>query len=131
MHTERALTEGRVYHVDDSFRDIGHISVSRRGSGETLHDVVAEVRIRAIVVLGLACLIYRRTGMREVVGAGGEGPRNDDGGLDAPTIQLCRIADSERIHSGLRREVGRKIRRRASARTGASHPENQALLLLA
>src|ERR1700735_3159688 len=66
VHTEWPLTEGHVHHVDDCFRDIGHVSVSRRSSGETLHDVVAEVRVRAIVVLSLTCLVCRRTGMREV-----------------------------------------------------------------
>ena len=73
VHTEWPLTKGHVHHVDDCFRDIGNVSVSRRSSGETLHDVVAEVRVRAVVVLSLTCLVCRRTGMREVVGAGGEG----------------------------------------------------------
>jgi hypothetical protein len=32
--------------------------------------------------------------MREVVGPGGEGARNDDGGLDSPAVQLSGVADS-------------------------------------
>ena len=74
MHAKRAPTERHIYHVDDSFCDIGHISVSRRGSGKTLHDVIAEARVRATVVFSLTCLVSRQTSMREVVGAGGEGP---------------------------------------------------------
>src|ERR1700722_2396036 len=69
--------------------------------------------------------------MREVVGAGGESAGNDNGGLDSPAIQLCGIADSKRIHSGLSGKVGRKVRWRPPARAGASDPEDQSFLLVA
>ena len=106
MHTEWTLTERHVDHVDDRFGDIGPIDIGGGGSGETLHNVVAEVCVRAVVVLGLTCLVCRRACVGEVVGAGGEGAGNDDGGLDAPAIEFCSVADSERIHSCLRRKVG-------------------------
>ena len=92
VHSERTLTEGQIHHPDDSFGGIG-----RRGSSEPLHDVVTKMRVRAVVVLGLTRLVCWCTGMGEVIRAGGEGSGNDDRGLDAPAIQLCGIADSERI----------------------------------
>src|SRR5580692_9479280 len=60
MHTEWALTERHVYHVNDGFGDIGHIGVSRCGSSKPLHDVVAKMRVRAVVVLGLTRFVRRR-----------------------------------------------------------------------
>src|SRR5271154_3045190 len=64
-----------------------------------LHDVLTKMRVRAVVVLGLTRLVCWCTSMGEVIRAGGEGSGNDDRGLDAPAVQLCGIADSERIHS--------------------------------
>ena len=56
-----------------------------------------------------------------MIRAGGEGSGNDDRGLDAPAIQLCGIADRERIHGCLRREVSR-FPRESRYKPGQSHP---------
>src|SRR5271156_6328013 len=106
VHSEQTLAEGQVHHPDDSFGDIGHISIGGGGSSETLHDVLPKMRVRGVVVLGLTRLVCWCTSMGEVIRAGGEGSGNDDRGLDAPAIQLCGVADSECIHSCLRRKVG-------------------------
>jgi len=42
VHSERTLTQGQIHHTDDSFGDIGHIGIGRRGSSEPLHDVVTK-----------------------------------------------------------------------------------------
>src|ERR1700728_3719770 len=86
VHPERTFTEGQIHHTDDRFGDIGHISIGRRGSSEPLHDVVTEMGVRAVVVLGLTRLVCWCTGMREVIRAGGEGSGNHDRRLDAPAI---------------------------------------------
>ena len=90
MHPERAFTEGQIHHADDSFGDIGHISIGWRDSSEPLYDVVTKMRVRTVVVLGLTRLVCRCTGVGEVIRAGGEGSGNDDRGLDAPSDSALR-----------------------------------------
>jgi hypothetical protein len=63
-------------------------SASAGPSSEPLYDVVAEMRVRAVVVLGLTRLVCWCTGMGEVIRAGGEGSGNEDRCLDAPAIQF-------------------------------------------
>src|SRR5690606_41250251 len=69
--------------------------------------------------------------MGEVVGALGEGAGDHDRGFDAPARQLAGIADGDRIHGGLRREVRCEIWRRAAAMAAAADPQYQAAALLA
>src|ERR1700679_1625211 len=73
VHTERTFTKGHVHHVDNSFGDIGHISIGRRGSSEPLHDVVTKMRVRSVVVLVLTRLVCWCNGMRGVIRCGGGG----------------------------------------------------------
>ena len=56
VHTERTLAKGHVHYIDDSS---GHIGIGRCCSSETLNDVVTEVRVRAVVVFSLTCLVRR------------------------------------------------------------------------
>ena len=60
--------------------------------------------------------------MREVVRATGEGPWNNDGGLDTPPSQFTRVDYGQYIHPGLGREVRRQIGWRSARGAAARHP---------
>ena len=58
MNAEWAFAERHVNNVNDGIGYIGHVGVAGPSGGESLHDVVAEMRIWTVVVFGLARLIY-------------------------------------------------------------------------
>jgi hypothetical protein len=66
-----------------------------------------------------------------MIGATGEGTRNDDRSLDTPTRQFAGVDYGQGIHPGLRREVRRQIGRRSARCATARDPDDKALLLLA
>jgi hypothetical protein len=122
VHAERPAPEGTADDVHHGSGDGGDIGIGRFAGGEAGKDFVGETCGGPSVVLGHARVIGRRAGMREVMGAFGEGARHHDRGFDAPACQLGGIADGDCIHGGLRREVGREVRRRTAAVAAAADP---------
>ena len=119
-----AHVTGRTLYVDD-------VRVGRHNGGKALAHLVGETRVRTCLVFSDSRLVGRRASMREMIGATGESPRNDDRSLNASTRQFARVDNRQSIHAGLRREVRCQIRWSSACYTAARHPHYETLSLFA
>ena len=78
VDAERALAKGGVNDLDDCVGYGRSVGILRHDLGERLPHLVAETGIRSSFIFGYARLVGGFAGMREVIGAAGEGTGNND-----------------------------------------------------
>ena len=84
MNAEGSLADRSVDDLDDGIGDGGGIGVWRHDPGEGFLYLLAEAGVWADLVLGDPRAIGRSARVGEVVGAAGEGTRNDDRSFSIP-----------------------------------------------
>ena len=96
---EWAFAEGRVNGFNDGFRHRTRIRVGWNDGSKGFLDFLPIIPVRPRLILGCALRVGRRAGMREVVGAAGEGARHDDRSFDAPERKLTGVLHGQGVMS--------------------------------
>ena len=89
VNSEWALAEWQIHDAHDGFGDCRDVCVGRRGSSKSVHDFLPERCSRTGFIGGKRLLIFRLTGMNEVVRSRGKRAWDDDRGFDAEPRQLA------------------------------------------
>ena len=96
VHPKRSRALGEVDDTDNLARDFRRVGVGVRyrqlAGRDLLHD--AGVQLLVFILNGYVCGV---AGARVVTGAGGEGARDDDRGLDPESGQLGSVAYGQRV----------------------------------